>query len=154
MSWGEIKKAVNGLIGTSDFEPLDEVIVGQKSLSASDNLYYTFWSGNKQFTQVEEFEIPVKFKMRNAGTLKIRLSKSGSIGSGKYYNSYVYKNGVQVFLKENTLDPAFTSDAITVNKGDTISVKVFCTQYSLHNLALISCEILADLIDTTPIKLI
>lgn len=39
MSWAQIKKAINSTLGTKDFKPLNELILGERSLVSSDNVF-------------------------------------------------------------------------------------------------------------------
>ena len=54
MSWAQIKLALNSSLGTKEFKPLDELIKGQKTLIASDNLYCAY-CGEKYICVNEQY---------------------------------------------------------------------------------------------------
>lgn len=143
--WAGIKHALNSTLGTSDFKPLDELIMYEnKQLSASDNVYMTIpietvtLSSTATSTSAASSEIIdiCKFKLKVTGSIRVSLNVSLYDGANNSNYSavgyvYVYINGVQKhsFYKDtSSLDTAgtLTDDVtgdISFNKGDIITLK-------------------------------
>ena len=133
--WAGIKYALNSTIGTNEFEPLDEIILNNKILMASDEEYAalsTSFNENVQTTTSKPLVniLSKKIKMNNSGSLKIRFS--GTIyQSGSYPNAElnleILKNniGFEKFSITNLGEYFRKSNEITFMRGDVIEIKAY-----------------------------
>ena len=154
MSWVQIKRALNRSLGTKEFKPLDELIKGQKTLIASDNLYSyigdpsKIWSVSRYATWGTSLEIPYTLKMNTNGSL--RLCYLGRTPDSTYCARLrIYKN--EVLYKENVLPISVNtyveqSVDVTFEKNDVFS---FALIEPLNNGegALTKFRVMADVVD-------
>ena len=89
------KYAVNSTLGTDKFQPLDQMIVGQKMFVASDT---PIFAGKDVFTNVNDYTTFLSFTPELDGTLKISLflDSSGDSSPKGYFR--ILENGITVFI--------------------------------------------------------
>lgn len=153
--WSGIKYALNSTLGTSDFESLDKIIKGQKSLVASDNLYcvvsteyiYTAKGVNKEKTL---------FKLKADGSFK--FSFSAYIDTSYDASIYLVKNGIQttssplVKVDDTSGYATYFSGIVSANKNDIIGIML--QPRSGNRLFINEISIYADIIDNSALEIL
>ena len=90
--WVGIKRALNSTVGTKEFKPLDQIIKGQRTLGASDNVIAVI--SNTQGSGATTF--PMTFTPKTNGI--IRLIAKGCADSTSYTGTFsVLENGVRKY---------------------------------------------------------
>ena len=149
--WAGIKYALNSTLGTNDFEPLDKMILGQKQLLASDNVYQIVKSNAGSVTNPATLNIDL-FKLKINGSFKIRAYGSASYNPGTIR---ILKNGVDITsisVEVQTEDRNYDSSVINAERNDTISV--ILSAGTNGRLYVYTISILADIIDGSAIELL
>lgn len=162
MSWVQIKRALNRSLGTKEFKPLDELIKGQKTLIASDNLYSyigdpnTIYSVSHNQGYVNTKKIPHTLKMNTSGSGRIYMEARSS--SGDYLGQLlVYKNNV---LIHTIAVPWGSSAPVTYNplplnvsftKNDVFSFELKSNTIGVVEIA--KLQLKADIIDGSLIEI-
>ena len=144
--WAEIKQALNSTIGTDDFQSLDKIINGQKSLLVSDNLYYSFPRLTfNNVTSGKENEVKknlIRFKW--AGSCRITIGSYSMSG----VQTYAYLSGALLTISDGGVE-------INFKKGDVFSIGltefINSDRYTVH---MDGCKIYADIIDNSAIELL
>lgn len=143
MSWGEIKKAINSTIGTEEFKPLDEMILGQKKLVASDNLLV-------QDTKTRGYDSDLEtvynlFKMNTSGSIRVKVYGRSSGGDGllRVYINGTYSTGITV----ETTEKEYTIPDIVVKKGDVIGFNAYSENGRSRDVEVEYTYIYADVVD-------
>ena len=147
--WAGIKYALNSTLGTSEFQSLDKIIKGQKSLIKSQNLYYSFpeltfenVTSGKENEVIKEL---IKFKC--SGSCRIVASKITGVS---YLGIYVYINGTQVATGSDVL-----SAEVNFKVNDVLSIGL--TEYvnsQKYTVNINDLGIYADVIDNSVIELL
>lgn len=147
--WVGIKRAINSTLGTSEFQSLDKIIKGQKSLIKSDNLYYSFpqvtyqnvTSGNNEV--IKEL---IKFKCSGS----CRIVAEDMTGVSMLW-SRVYINGTQVATGgSNTLSAEVNfkaNDVLSIGLGESVNSQKYTV--NINDL-----RIYADIIDNSALEIL
>lgn len=112
MGWGKIKKAINSTLGTSDFQPLDKLIINSVYLTANDDVLYAVgdvYSIDGELTLFEK-------KVNISGVIRFVAEKIDST----YLSLLLYINGT----RRTTISTAGYAD-VTITKGDVIKITAF-----------------------------
>lgn len=131
--WAGIKYAINSTLGTSDFKPLDKMILGMRSLQASDNVYMTlsgFPSAAPNNGQTEIVSHPQSITPYTSGSLKFKVYyvtvQSGYTSPELYFNVYI--NGSRAYRDTLSPGPSGTTTEhtlqISYQAGDVITLEV------------------------------
>lgn len=99
MSWAEIKLALNGTVGTPEFQPLDKLFNGNWKLLANDSTVYKTAPANATYAG-GKFEFSNKFTLKTDGTATVKLTAAAEIGKNGTLS--VLKNG-EKFASETRL---------------------------------------------------
>ena len=107
--WSSIKKFLNSSLGTKDFKALDNQLLEGWNLEASDDIYYTLFSGDWMLgkTAVK------KFRAYLDGTIRVK--------AWNRVNVWIYVNDILV-ADNNSDELTFTCD-ITLSKGDILKIE-------------------------------
>ena len=131
--WAGIQHALNSTLGTKDFKSLDQMILGMRSLQASDNVYMTlsgFPSASPDGGQTVIVSHPQSITPYTSGSLKFKVyyvtSHSG------YYSPVVkfsvYINGsladISVLNSSSSSDTKEHTLQISYQAGDVITLEV------------------------------
>jgi hypothetical protein len=118
------KYAINSTLGTDDFEPLDKIIKGQKTIVASEKPLVTLWASNDENTFHNDDTI-VSFRANTSGTAKLSVYGYNPTPS-KTASIVVEINGVNYTVLNLTSAVASTllSSSFSVKKGDVMNIKV------------------------------
>lgn len=121
MGWPKIKKAINSTLGTEEFQPLDEIILGSKGLKASDNFYARVLSTLTSGTYNNPLTISNWLIMNWAGSFKLKAYGRGYNYTGKLD---IQKNGATVssINFDSGQYGECESIVISFNKGDIIGL--------------------------------
>lgn len=123
MGWPKIKKAINSTLGTEDFQPLDEIILGSKGLKASDNFYARVISSPISGTYSAPLTVSDWLLMNWAGSFKLKVRVTAIRYAGKIN---IQKNGSTVssisVTSSNAVYAEYESGIISFNKGDSIGL--------------------------------
>ena len=143
------KYAINSTLGTNNFEPLDKMIIGQKQLLASDNVYQIVKSDTVSVTNPETLNIDL-FKLKMNGSFKISVYAGASSNNGTVR---ILKNGVDITsISVGQTDGNYASSVIIAERNDIFSVILSAgTNGSLY---VYTISILADIIDGSAIELL
>jgi hypothetical protein len=128
---GMLAKVINSTVGTSTFKSLDEVLTGDKSIVASDEVYQSFPNELKSLS----FSVTTSNSVYDLFTFTLPLDGSCNIRYKTYWNVSsqtdtitleAYKNGVMVFSNStgNDSDDPETNLYIEGKKGDTFTLKL------------------------------
>ena len=143
------KFAINSTLGTNNFEPLDKMILGQKQLLASDNVYQIVKSDTVSVTNPETLNIDL-FKLKINGSFKISVYAGASYNDGTVR---ILKNGVDITsISVGQTDGNYASSVIIAERNDIFSVILSAGTNGSVNVYKIS--ILADIIDGSAIELL
>lgn len=124
--WGEIKHALNSTLGTSDFKPLNEIVMQTKDLAASDYLYKVINNN-----EVSRKDIPThswvtiaSLTMHRNGSARIKFDMRSNMDSGAVRISS--PNGsVSINASSDTTAGWVTQSVnISFSKGDTIQISI------------------------------
>ena len=74
--WAGIKHAINSTLGQTDFQPLDQIIKGQKTIAPSDQILISLYSGG---TTVDG--LLGTFSFKTTGQARLYVKATGSTGS-------------------------------------------------------------------------
>lgn len=143
MSWGEIKKAINSTIGTEEFKPLDEMILGQKKLVASDNLLVQ--DMKTRFYDRDLETVYNLFKMNTSGSIRVKVY-GRSINDDGFLSVYIngtYSTGITV----ETTEGEYTIPDISVKKGDVIGFNAYSANGRRKDVNVEWTYIYADVVD-------
>lgn len=155
--WAGIKHALNSTLGTSNFKPLDtiikeqingiadeltggqtgvvhdinELIVGQTRMVASDTLYSALEGVTVELPTVNvaaSKELPQKIRMTRSGTVRFKGELYRNPATKIKGTFFIYKNGAEVFNFSKAADygantEVFSAD-VTFVPGDVFSFKV------------------------------
>lgn len=116
------KYALNSTIGTDDFEPLDKIIKGQKTIIASNTPFMPLVANADQ-VGYEAGSIIVTFKVNTKGTARLLAKNVETTRDTGYIE--VLKNGSELFVEGLTYGQSlelYTRD-FSVQRGDVITVK-------------------------------
>lgn len=129
--WAGIKYALNSTLGTDKFKPLDEIILGTKSLLASDNLYSLInRSYSTQASQTEAtLDIPLTILFNWSGSANIMLSGALTSGGNVFTGTItvtIYKNNEIYKTVKISKDDANANlkTPLTFNINDVFSFKL------------------------------
>ena len=158
MSWVQIKRALNRSLGTKEFKPLDELIKGQKTLIASDNLYSYIGTPGASWSasQANTTQLPMTLKMNTSGSARIYFEGS-SLNSTYLGYLYIYKNGVREYSYLISVAPAvnefypLTYDT-SFTKGDVYSFELVST-ISVCTVNIANFQLKADVVDGSLIEI-
>ena len=143
------KYAINSTLGTNNFEPLDKMIIGQKQLLASDNVYQIVKSDTVSVTNPATLNIDL-FKLKINGSFKISIFGGASYNDGTVR---ILKNGVDITsISVGQTDGNYASSVINAERNDIISVIITAGTNGSNYIYKIS--ILADIIDGSAIELL
>ena len=137
MSWAEVKHAINSTVGTSEFKPLDKIIMDNWNLIESSDVYIsetpTYSSSSGVYT------LNNSFKMKANGSAKIRLVASYSVNST--YTFEAYKNGTP-YASETLAGGGTTNKnfilSISFKKDDVLTFKFFKATTGSTNISSMS----------------
>lgn len=121
MGWPKIKKAINSTLGTEEFQPLDEIILGSKGLKASDNFYARVLSTVTSGSYGSPLTISNWLTMNWTGSFKLKVSAYYNRGNGIIH---VQKNGSTISTVTVTSSDygEYETGLISFNKGDIIGL--------------------------------
>ena len=125
MGWAKIKKALNGTLGTNEFQSLDKMILGQKGLKSSDNYYATLLDDNVTVSLGKTWSKDL-IKMNWDGTFRLGVSLYKD-SQGGYLDVKVNNVTIKTIDYEdmNNSPYQFTYlSEIPVKKGDIVSVSI------------------------------
>lgn len=140
MSWGKIKKAINSTVGTSEFQPLDQLVrFSGKNFATSTNTFATPFNGsvrsdiptNKATGTTVDI---VSIRPKISGSFTARANVSTYASKSKTVNAYlvVYVNGVAQSTGQYTGSHSSSgtlsgtaSVVVSFKAGDTISFKFY-----------------------------
>lgn len=122
--WDKIKHALNSTLGTPDFKPLNEIIMQEKDLAASDYVYKVVRSSGSA-SMYDDFSLTAN---RN-GSIRILVYVGKALDNlGTRISVQAFKNSVNIgsnskyYGKE---DPAETLTLdVNITKGDVITIKI------------------------------
>ena len=129
--WAGIKHALNSTLGTKDFMPLDKMILGMRSLQASDEVYWSLIplkTSTVLPNKTKTFSSKQSITPYTSGSLKLSITYapggSGYGGSSNVFNVLI--NGVVVdsISLETSKTPdeyMATSAIIQYDAGDVIT---------------------------------
>lgn len=129
---GMLAKVINSTVGTSNFKSLDEVLRGDKSIVASDEVYQSFppnlqYIGdlyNNNTYNLFTFTLPL------SGSCNIRFKThwDSSSGGTDPITMEAHKNGTLAFSNYVLVSDSSTAKEANLyiegNKGDTFTVKI------------------------------
>ena len=95
--WAEIKYALNSTLGTKDFKPLDEIIRGQKTFIASDDLIANIYPREISSDRNESVLVEgATFTSHTSGAVRLSVQCAGNAASSspEYPGVNVYEDGV------------------------------------------------------------
>lgn len=124
--WGEIKHALNSTLGTSDFKPLNEIVMQTKDLAASDYLYKVINNN-----EVSRKDIPTNswvtiasLTMHRNGSARIKFDMRSNMEYGGVRIS-APNGSVSINASSDTTAGWVTQSAnISFSKGDTIQISI------------------------------
>lgn len=143
------KYAINSTLGTNNFEPLDKMIIGQKQLLASDNVYQIVKSDTVSVTNPATLNIDL-FKLKINGSFKINVYAGASSNNATVR---ILKNGVDITsISVGQTDGNYASSVIIAERNDIFSV--ILSAGTNGGLYVYTISILADIIDGSAIELL
>lgn len=110
--WSSIKKFLNSSLGTKDFETLDNMLVGNWQLEASDEIYYDLFYKNKLQGTITRF-----FEAQVDGSVKVYAPSNYSSSSTV---TKIYINDALIFEKTGS---GFSS-VVSLLKGDILKIEI------------------------------
>lgn len=119
-----LAKVINSTIGTTKFQSLDEIILGSKSVVASDTLYHTF---NTTATLAKGDDNPsrelevVTFKFPYSGSMRLNMDLKTTSGYTQYIR--IYKNGNNYITLTEDNSKTMSQD-ITAMRDDIVKITV------------------------------
>ncbi len=99
--WASIKKTLNSTLGTSDFQPLDKIITGQRTLAASDSVLNVVFSGSTNVSTSRE--IIGEFTPKVNGSIRILVTYENSSVSSRTFYIEVVKSDNGIIVAEKSL---------------------------------------------------
>lgn len=90
MSWAEIKLALNGTVGTPEFQTLDKLFTGNWKLLSDSDIIYKTAPANAAYSN-GKFGFTNKFTLKTDGTATVKLTAASE--NGKNGTFTVLKNG-------------------------------------------------------------
>lgn len=136
------KYAVNSTLGTDEFQPLDQMIVGQKMFVASD----TPIAVGKNIKKVtEDYVVFAKFAPRIGGTLKVSffLDSSGYQNVTGYFR--IQEDGITVFSVDDDESNDFE---ITINISAKKTYEFSCAASPSDSVTVKNFKISGDIVDS------
>ena len=150
--WAGIKHALNSTLGTSEFQSLDKIILGQKGLKASQNLYAPVWSGNVSVDHDKSYDSGDIVEFNWSGSFILGIY--GYRSSHTYRDVLVLKNGeeiTKIFLPNGDTKEYTYSQPISIKKGDRISVRIPTGNPTIY---LYKIDIFADVEDVSGVTIL
>ena len=124
---GMLAKVINSTVGTSKFKSLDEVLIGDKSIVASDEVYQSFPLSlqNNRFADKSTYEL-FTFTLPLDGSCNILHGKGLSNSTGAEMALEAYRNGTLAYsnVTTNTSSTEKVNLYIEGKKGDNFTVKL------------------------------
>lgn len=124
--WTEIKHALNSTLGTSDFKPLNEIVMQTKDLAASDYLYKVINNN-----EVSRDRIPThswvtiaSLTMHRNGSARIKFDMQSNMDSGGVRISAPNGSAYVDASSDTTAGWVTQSANISFSKGDTIQISI------------------------------
>lgn len=137
------KYALNSTIGTDEFEPLDKIIKGQKSIIASERpLAMLLVESAKSY---KNGDIIATFTANTNGTAKLYAERAYS--NYKTASICATINGInygRISLSTNTYEDVF-GDPFSVKKGDIVNITI--SKDGLDYVKVKNLTLCADIID-------
>jgi hypothetical protein len=159
--WTGIKYALNSTLGTKDFQPLDEIIKGQRTYGPSDDVLVLLGPSTPVFVEYDEPEkvIPnIQFKALVNGTVRVKCFAEiqGAGLNGRAVTAYfrVRKDG-NTYLSSSATNPNYDqlSEEIIIDcpieKG---SVYTFSASTSNGNAGFGHITICGQIVDLSMIE--
>ena len=158
---GMLAKVINSTVGTSTFKSLDEVLTGDKSIVASDEVYQSFPNELKSISlssgstyDLFTFTFPVD----GSCNIHYKVGWSSSTQTGDL-TLEAYKNNVLVFSNEtdeSSANAVATNLYIIGNKGDTFTIKLNAPNpsASVKSLSLYLYSINATVVDSKTMNIV
>lgn len=110
--WAEIKHAVNSSLGTSDFKPLNEIILQTKDLAASDTVYKVIYpSGASNITSAN-------IQANRNGSIRILLYVTANSTSQQRPNTYnikVFDGSTKIVDYSQVIAPLSPAQIVSVD---------------------------------------
>lgn len=124
MGWAKIKKAINSTLGTGEFQPLDEIILGTKGLKASDNFYTQIYQGDAIRGSAEPNSkiMPVTLKMNWQGSFRLKVTSYKANSGGNF--SVLINDVISTGFDSTYSSFGDTFIDVSFNKGDIIKFKL------------------------------
>jgi hypothetical protein len=138
MSWGKIKKALNSTVGTSEFQPLDQLLrFSGKNFATSGNVFATPFNGSvrsdiptNKITGTTVDIVSIRPKISGSFTASASVTTYSTRSKTVFANLSVYVNGVAQSTGQYTGSHSSSgtlsgtaSVVVSFNAGDTISFK-------------------------------
>ena len=146
--WAGIKRALNSTLGTTEFEPLDKIILGSKALKASDNFYSNILSGRFSGNSENPFIRENLITMNWQGSFKLKIM---AYGRDNYNYVIIRINGVERYRlvlrgSSDVIYEEYTTDIITFKKDDIIGLEITSSGTS-YGMNVESIDMYADVTD-------
>lgn len=122
--WAGIKYALNSTLGTDDFKPLDQIIIGQKRFSASDATIKVITQNEIRLSK-ESTQILGYFTPKLDGTIRLNatMDKSSDI-YGTSITIGLYGSSGGGFLSHNSTTNVSKSIDLEVSKGIRYEIRI------------------------------
>lgn len=149
------KYAINSTLGTEDFEPLDVMMMSQKTMVASDNLLYDVLTSSITSNSSYPKREKNLFKVKSGGSFKLKFNANGyGDTSGKVS---IYRNNETTPIQTVTFTTPnqyvdYLSNIISANRGDSFKIILEHMRTDATTIARVS--ICANLVDGSIIKLL
>lgn len=127
--WSEIKHALNSTLGTKEFKPLDEIVLGNWNLAPSEKSYISESAQYAYNSATYTFSYNNKFKFLTNGSVTFYLLNIASASSfEKTYTVNIYEDGRLIETIERTVEIQSTASAasktLTIKKGSVYSFEL------------------------------
>lgn len=147
--WAYIKKALNSSLGTNDFLPLNEIILGQRSLVASDAPFYTLLSSSVS-TDLQSPQTAADFVARTNGSVRIVVNARASL-TDRRIDIGIYENDILIdsgkVIGPDATDVSFD---IKIVKGNAYKIKF--NSYDGYTVRINNIKINANIVDGSLIE--
>lgn len=152
--WSGIKHAINSTLGTSEFQPLDKIIDGQRTLAASDSVLNVVFSGNE--TIGENYEIIGGFIPKKNGSVRVIIEYRNSSNTERTFYAHIIREEDNAVIAKNSLSIGYTqTNVLFVDVPIAAGVSYQIRLFSSNNTTYVtSVKIGAQIVDTSLVEVV
>ena len=152
--WTGIKHALNSTVGTREFQPLDKIIKGQRTLAPADSVLAVISSGSIKADNSENKKISgASFTPFTSGAVRLFFHCEGTASSSypETPEIHIYEDGISVgSVKGDVFTSGFSVDVygdFAIKVGKKYEFYLDNDNYASHNLTYSNIKINGTIID-------